>query len=636
MGLETLNTTRAGTPVPEPVTRDDWRDWVSAGKTRNHIMDDPLLDWLALYGRDNDYLRKAEMETYREELDFVQFIFAQGHAFEEGILKLLQQEWDVRQVAVTHHDIADVEAARETFAVMQAGAPIIYQGVLWDADTRTFGSPDFMFRADVLRRMFPEWISPGDSIRAAPDLGGDWHYRVVDTKFANLHFNASGTELGNGGSLAAYKAQVHIYNNILGRLQGYEPDRSYLLGRGWEQRTRGKTERGHSAFDRLGPVLQDGNIANRVSIRDAVQNAVDWIRRLRTEGADWSVLPVPSVPELYPNAVNHDDGGLVTDVAQHDPDPFGEDDDTHWVGVKKWLAGELKELTMLWGVGVAGRRRAHEAGIYRWDHEGIRPGDVGVGGNIKAPTLERMLRINTGHQGYPVMPERVSAGEKEWREPAPLEFFVDFEFCSDLNDDFSALPEKGGQPLIFMIGCGHMEDGEWRFKSLVADRLTEAEELRIIREWFDHMEAEAVRCGVKLEEVPVVHWSKAEIVSLETAYNSARVRHGSNADWPERMRWYDFLHEVMLGEPVVIKGAMGFGLKAVAKSLHAHGFIETNWADSEVDGLGAMVGAWRCQQQAADAGISLMETEMMPEIARYNEVDCKVMMEIVEYLRRRH
>ena len=60
---------------------------------------------------------------------------------------------------------------------------------------------------------------------------------------------------------------------------------------------------------------------------------------------------------------------------------------------------------------------------------------------------------------------------------------MDFEFCSDLNDDFSKLPEKGGQPLIFMIGCGHMENGEWQFKSLVTENLSAGEEIRIIQEW---------------------------------------------------------------------------------------------------------------------------------------------------------
>ena len=84
---------------------------------------------------------------------------------------------------------------------------------------------------------------------------------------------------------------------------------------------------------------------------------------------------------------------------------------------------------------------------------------------------------------------------------------------------------------------------------------------------------------------------------------------------------------------MTVRGALGFGLKAVANALHAHGLIVTNWADSLVDGLGAMVGAWRCDVEARKTGVSMTELALMREITRYNEVDCKVMMEIVRYLR---
>ena len=67
--------------------------------------------------------------------------------------------------------------------------------------------------------------------------------------------------------------------------------------------------------------------------------------------------------------------------------------------------------------------------------------------------------------------------------------------------------------------------------------------------------------------------------------------------------------------------------------MHSHGLIETDWADSQVDGLGAMVGAWRCNAEGQEKGISMMDLPLMQEISAYNEVDCRVMMEIVRYLR---
>ena len=46
-----------------------------------------------------------------------------------------------------------------------------------------------------------------------------------------------------------------------------------------------------------------------------------------------------------------------------------------------------------------------------------------------------------------------------------------------------------------------------------------------------------------------------------------------------------------------------------------------------------MVEAWECAKEAAERRCSLQDTELMQQIARYNEVDCRVMMEIVKYLR---
>ena len=230
---------------------------------------------------------------------------------------------------------------------------------------------------------------------------------------------------------------------------------------------------------------------------------------------------------------------------------------------------------------------------------------------------------------------RIEKTRGEWHPTPKVEFYVDFEFCSDLNDDFSKLPEKSGQPLIFMIGCGHVENGEWQFKSLVAEHLSAGEEIRIIKEWVDHMGSVRDRLDPQNDMPRVFHWSAAEPTVLDKAYNSAKARHPEHEGWPE-LGWYDFMTKVMKDEPVAVRGALGFGLKAVANAFHSLGLIETDWADSPIDGLGAMVGAWRCDEEAKEQAVPMGQLPLMNEIAHYNEVDCKVMMEIVCYLRASH
>jgi len=58
--------------------------------------------------------------------------------------------------------------------------------------------------------------------------------------------------------------------------------------------------------------------------------------------------------------------------------------------------------------------------------------------------------------------------------------------------------------------------------------------------------------------------------------------------------------------------------------------------DGPTDGLGAMVTAWTAACEAAATGRKLSETPLIKEVEDYNEVNCKVMMEIVRYLRENH
>ena len=459
MGIDSLAHRDDGSKVAVPVSQDDWQQWVSAGRTRNWTLDDPLIDWLQLYGKSRDYIPKKELADYNKDLDFLAFLLDQGRKFETGILRLLQARYDVITVARDYREIRSLDRAEETFEAMRQSVSIIYQGVLWDAHNKNYGSPDFLVRSDILRLLFPESISEQEAGISAPDLGTNpWHYLVVDTKFTTLHLNASGTELINDGSAPAYKAQLHIYNRMLGRLQGFEPPQSYLLGRGWQRTQSGVTYRGRSAMEQLGPVPQNGKVTNGVPIAHAVEEALRWMRRVRTEGEDWELLPTPTVPELYPNMSNADDGDMMLERRPAELEPGLEEDeqDGKWVGVKKWLAGELRELTQLWQVGVGKRKKAHTDGWYRWDEPGLTADILGITGPKTQPTLQQLLWVNAD-AGSPVCPVRIGRTRDEWYATPGVEFYVDFEFYSDLNDDFSKLPEKGGQPLIFMIGCGHVE-----------------------------------------------------------------------------------------------------------------------------------------------------------------------------------
>ena len=614
MGLEALTHAADGTQVA-PESDDDWRDWVSATRTRNFALGDPLLDWLGLHGRDRGFLPDDEADGYDPRTDFSRFIMSKGVDFEAAVVEHLKTLTAVHTIAVDPDNRRDLGAATETFDAMRRGEPCIAQASLRDADTRTYGFADLLFRSDELLRLFPGALSPQAASVPAPDLGGGrWHYRVIDIKFATLHFTAGGKLSETSGSTWPYMLQVYIYNHALGRLQGYLAPEAYLLGRGWHQTSHGVKERGSSCVERLGVVPQGFDSRTKGLLAAAVDEACAWSRRVRAEGARWQVVPEPTVPELRPDMGNTSDGP--------------------WHSAKGRIGLELQDLTMLWQVGRAKRDRANAEGIFRWSDPRCSSPAVGVTGPSQSPTLDSIIEINRSSGGPAVQPSVVRAAEAEWRPEPRLEFYVDFETVSDLDDDFSRIPKKGGQPLIFMIGCGHLEAGEWEWSCFTADALTEPCEARIIDDWFGHMDRVRQRLAPDVESPRAFHWSHAEESSVETAFNSAKQRHPEK-NWGSPS-WFDLLTRVVKEEPIIISGAFAFGLKAVAKALHGHGYIETDWDAGPTDGLGAMVGAWSCALEAAERQCTLRETALMRDIAHYNEVDCKVMMEILRYLRRRH
>ena len=210
---------------------------------------------------------------------------------------------------------------------------------------------------------------------------------------------------------------------------------------------------------------------------------------------------------------------------------------------------------------------------------------------------------------------------------------MDFETVNNLNDDFTRIPEQNGQTLIFMIGCGHIEGGQWQFSCFISHDLTVGSEANMIDDWLAHMEDVRQRLAPAVASPLVFHWSPAETSSLSGALKSARARNPlRETSWSEPL-WFDFLNLVVKQEPVIVRGPMGFGLKIIARSLKSHGLITTSWPDGVADGLGAMVAAWSCANEAATRGCSLADVDLMGDVRAYNEVDCKVMMEAIAYLR---
>jgi hypothetical protein len=595
-----------------PTTDADWDDWVAAGAIRNWARGDGILDWLDRYGGEHGIARDDQRAAYDERFDFQRFLAKQGLRFEEKVLEDLAQRVGLTRIDVDRDDARSLAAAHETIAAMERGERVIAQGLLRDPQSRTYGRVDLLVRSDVLATLCGDAFGENDDPSfPAPALhGAAWHYRVIDIKYSALELLKDGalstsSDLGTCG-------QVWTYNQMLGRVQGYVAPFAYVLGRGWRQ---GNSGRGDTCWERLARIPVEAYVRPREEpLADVVAAGAAWIRRVRRDGAAWTPLPVPTVGELWPNMKN--------------------DHDHPWHVAKREIAEELRELTLLWRVSAAMRDRARERGVTRWDDPRISAELLGIGGEAHPAVFDAMIAVNR-ETGPALRPARIDADEGRWREQAPLELYVDFETVNDLNDDFTSFPRKGGQSLIFQIGCGTYARGSWQFAQFTARSLTPAAEAEMIDAWLAHVAALARQAGLGgPADARLFHWSAAETVFMEGAYNSARARHPERG-WP-LLGWYDLLDRIVHAAPVVVRGARSFGLKAVARAMRSHRLIETEWGEGLADGTGAMAGAWAAADIAGKNGADMAKLELMAEVSRYNEIDCRVMAEVLDHLRREH
>ena len=310
-----------------------------------------------------------------------------------------------------------------------------------------------------------------------------------------------------------------------------------------------------------------------------IEDAVDWYRGVKKRGREWRI---GGREEMFVNMCYKND--------------------FPWHNAKKRIAEMTDEITSVWKCGVKKRKEMHEKGIY--SYKKMKLGEGKTEGIIK-----KIVEINDNNT-VNVLPLIIKCDYDEWKRKEYLEFFVDFETISDLYKD------NGG--MLFQIGCGYMYERKWIYKSFVVNKLSKGEEERVTKEWLEYMGRVKSKLRVR-SMTRVFHWSPSEV----SVYRKVRERYGIE----EEIRWFDLL-KIFQEEPITIKGCLNFGLKNVARALNGHGLIRTTWDNTYADGMGVMMSI--CSDE------NIRNMEMMYDIVKYNEIDCKVMSEIIEYLRKNH
>lgn len=573
---KTNNTTRKK-PKKESI---NWGDMVAPTHIRDYMLGDPLLYWLYEYRIESIYdyptnIKPCSTRNNKRKNDtFIGYILKRGLEFEEIIVNKLRQKWDIVKVAESFQ-ARDEDKFNETVKYMKLGIPIIYQAVLHDYKNKLYGCPDLLVRSDYINRIFGYQVIPSFLEKEpAIKLETEFHYIIVDIKHSTLKFNSDGLTLRNSGMFPVYKGQLFIYNQAIGEIQGYLPECSFIL----------------SKISKLGMI----DFINKDKYyREKVQDAIDWVKLVRTEGHNWELVETPSRRELYPNMKNEKDG--------------------RYKKLKKELSEYIDEITSIWYCSLEARNNAHDNNIYKWSDRRCTSELLGFKQKKKkAAIIDRILNIN--RQNVQLIDVNTLPQDNTWKvvPEDTMEFYLDYETLNtSIDNDF-----------IFMKGIGWEENGNWNYKSFYAKHNTHQSELEMVNNFIFFVNSKTRQMGKYKSRF--VHWYQAEPI----AYKKLQQRHHNifpNLDF------YD-LHKLFLGHKIVVKGAKNFSLKPIAKAMNKNGLIKTNWDTHNLcsNGLNAMFFAYKIYS----SGYIFDEREpIVRDIIHYNEIDCKVLWDILSYLR---
>lgn len=647
--------------------------WVSATKTKNYLLDDKCVDWLTLYYSRYGLDDKTDNEPLKSNSNLKSnssdqnILFQGGNIFESKIYEELKDVYGADFVTVFsesdmkyYHDQHIEEFIRngndKVRQLMLKGVPLIAQAPLINNNNMTFGVADLLVRSDYLSALFKTFEPDEDINVKAPLLNGSYHYRVIDAKWTTMTLCVDGVTIRNEGFFPAYKGQVAVYSACLESLQGYIPNCAYIIAKAWKidkaniEPSQINEYRGFGAFDRPGIV----NYKTRDnSYLSKTKNAVQWVQRVMVEGSLWRYHKnAPSVVEMYPNMNK-------SFTAEYDD-------------VKKTIADMYGDPTMIWYVNEQNRKNAHEQGVFSVRDKRCTSKVLGIQLE-RGRVIDEILQINQQDVDL-VRPQFIKNNLLNWQEQSNLDYYIDFETINynlfvdpnNMNVDNSYFDSD----VTFMIGLGfrhnlqvdsksilesielnncsyqHTIDKktEWEFVNLYLTDFSVGNELAIYTAFFQFClkrhELITERSLYKSDNLSrLFHWTDAEVRFSNRAIERMQrtktiTTHKLISAFQDHTEWID-MYKVFVSEPIVVKNAYRFKLKHIGNAFHKHGLINTNWTDGKVsDGFKAMLEAIRLYRKKSITSDSIMDE--YKEIIDYNEIDCRVLWEIVNYLRANH
>ena len=558
-------------------------NFISATSIKNFILNDPLIDWLKYY-KINDITDAPDINRLQNKYEdkFLSYILTEGIKFEKYIIEQLALKFDIVTVC-NENDYTNFNKFEETKQLLLKGIPIIYQGLLYNYKNNTYGIPDLLIRSDYINKIYENTIPLNEEL-----INGKFYYFVVDIKGSTINLDSTGINVLNSNNLSFYKSQLLIYTLAVSEILNITINKAFILGKRYIWTNNNNKNIATDPFLKLGTIDYENKDFKYYNL---IEKGLVWLNDVKEDGHNWHILPTPSRKELYPNMKNsrYNNYSLV----------------------KNQLAYEIKELTSIWYVNYKNRNFAHSNNIYSWTDKKCNSTTLGIN-NKRGIIIDNILNVNRDSDKI-IYPLQIKYNENNWKQynNNTMEFYIDYETTNYENRTY-----------IFMIGVGYIDNG-WKFKNFTMPLLDDETQELVLKDFWIFINNLLLKCNKT--EPRFIHWTKAEPSNYNKYIDKFKL---------PNMNFID-LYDVFVKEPITIKGALNFSLKEISKAMYNLKLIQTTWQTdiSCMNGLDTLYWSLILYK----TGRRIRKTnKYLNDIIKYNEIDCKVLYEIITYLRNNH
>lgn len=601
-------------------------NWIGASRLYNYINEDPLLDWLNMYGKSKSFKTDEELE-YEEYVknnsnklnfdeftkinsksSFMKYILEQGIKYEKHIYKLLKEKFGENIVDVSEFPFQKFEYDKKlekTKELISNSVPIIYQGLVCDPDTKTFGYPDLIVREDYIYN----FIDNENNSKINTDEN-KYNYYIIDIKYHTLQLKKNSNIIVPNPSQQQYVSQMYLYTKGLRHL--IHPSvikcdllehKSYIIGRSWDFNNK---ITGSICFKHYSKILEK------------VKKGLDWFKKLKCEGKYWDVFN-PHIYELYPNMKN--------------------EKDNNWKKTKELISQKIGELTMIWNCSNTVKYNSHLNNVYSWKDPKFNIFDY-MNRNETSTLIDNIIKIN--NQSVKLYDYDKNIKIKNWKSIDNLslsnknniimEGFIDIENTIDIRTIDK--PKEDG--IMYMLGLYYNNNiftsrtkkykQDMIHKTFCVKQLNKKQEEELIKDFILFLKS--FNCEKRITW-RLYHFSGTEKYTLNKLMNSYNIL---PEEYGITIEWID-LYDILIKYMFVFKNCFNYSIKSINKILYELDYISTNYTYENLsikNGLDTIITVYECDENSKN--ITFNKSELMDSVIYYNSVDCISLFYIRNFL----